>query len=233
MKNILWFLAVLVTLLSVALLAWGFHNLGPMTLTSPGEIFIRQQAKDPKAYQAEFLAQAPQLKGAGFTAYSFHRDLKDPKTLITTLKCSHLGRGVAFVQSPQFTSALDKSGARIPQVWYGIDQKPRVYGGDFSPKPAGIVIARNEVRDYAFWLKCFFAEDGGRHNHPGRHYKNSDYSIHYLLFTPAVALVAHEASDVSKAPAFMGSDPLVGEMQSTGVIGLDVWYGINLSEGTF
>jgi hypothetical protein len=48
-----------------------------------------------------------------------------------------------------------------------------------------------------------------------------------------VAIVVHEASDVSKAPQFMTSDHMNGEMESTGVVGLEIWYGINIEEGTF
>jgi hypothetical protein len=203
-----------------------------VSLHAPGEIFIRQKAQSYQSYRQAFLSQTPDFKAQGFSAYSLHLDLKDSKTLIVTLKCSNLKKGVDFVRSPQFTAALDKAGARIPEVWYGLDTTPRQYGAQ-SKKPAGIVIARNEVRDYAFWLKCFYAEDGGKHNHPGRKYKNSGYSIHHLPGNPAVAIVVHEASNVSKAPSFMISDPMTGEMESTGVIGLEVWYGVNMEEGTF
>ena len=117
-------------------------------------------------------------------------------------------------------------------VWYGLDSKERKYT-DQPKMTGGIVIAHNEVRDYKFWLDCFYKEDGGKHNHPGRKYKNSNYSIHHLPGEPEVAIVAHEASDVSKAPVFMTSDPMNGEMEATGVIGLEIWYGINLEEGLF
>ncbi|HET9870204.1 MAG TPA: hypothetical protein VFR02_06905 [bacterium] len=232
MKNILWFLAVVMIFVPFAVLGLVWPHL-PANLSGPGEVFIRQEAADPAGYRADLLAQSPALKAAGFTAYSFHRDLRDPKVTITTLKCSDLAQGLAYLRSAKFEDALDKADPRIPQVWDGLDSKPRLYDKPLPKAPAGLVIARNEVRDYPFWLKCFFAEDGGKHNHPGRHYQNSAYSIHHLPGKPAVAIVVHEASDVSKAPAFMRSGPLNGEMESTGVIGLEVWYAVNLSSGTF
>jgi len=202
------------------------------SLNAPGNIFIRQKAGDTKAYREALLGQKDQLKAHGFSAYSLHRDLKDRHVLIVTLKCSDLEKGIDFVRSPDFMSALDKAGARIPMVWYGLDTTERKYFG--QPKmTGGIVIARNEVRDYKFWLDCFYKEDGGKHNHPGRKYKNSAYSIHHLPGKPETALVVHEASDVSKAPAFMTSDAMNGEMEATGVIGLEIWYGINIEEGLF
>jgi len=124
---------------------------------------------------------------------------------------------------------MDKAGGRIPQVWWGLDEVGRTYR-DLPEQGGGIVIARNEVRDYPFWLKCFKAQN---HNHEGRKYKNSDYSVHYLPGKPAVAIVVHEASDVSKAPQFMTSDHMNGEMESTGVVGLEIWYGVNIEEGVF
>lgn len=202
------------------------------SLNSPGTVFIHQKAGDFKAFRSAFLAQAQNLKAHGFTAYSLHRDLYDPNTYILVLQCSDLGDGVSFIRSPEYIAGIDKSEARIPTIWYGLDHNPR----QFAAQPqmtGGIVIARNEIRDYAFWLKCFYAEDGGKHNHPGRKYKNSNYSIHHLLGDPAVAIVAHDASDVSKAPSFMVSDPMKYEMESTGVTGLEIWYGINLEEGFF
>jgi len=201
-------------------------------LNAPGEVFIRQKVKTIDLFRRVFLAQSQNLKAHGFTAYSLHRDLKDSRTIIVTLKCIDLGESVEFVRSSDFMSALDKADTQIPIVWYGLDTTERKYTA--QPKmTGGIVIARNEVRDYKFWLDCFYKEDGGKHNHPGRHYKNSNYSIHHLSGDTAVAIVAHEASDVTKAPAFMTSDAMRGEMEATGVIGLEIWYGINLEEGLF
>lgn len=201
-------------------------------LNTPGTVFIRQSTKYPAAFRQAFLDECQHLKENGFSAYSLHRDLKDPHTVILTLKCSDLKKGVEFVRSPEFLSALDKAGTQIPMVWYGLDTTERQYT-DQPKMKGGIVIARNEVRDYKFWLDCFYKEDGGKHNHPGRQYKNSHYSIHHLPGNPEVAIVVHEASDVTKAPFFMGSDAMKGEMEATGVIGLEIWYGINLEEGLF
>lgn len=211
------------------LLAMLGGQVGASPLNSPGDIFIREKASGAKAFKTELLAQAQILKTQGFTAYSLHKDLKAKDTFILTLKCSDLGKGVSYIRSEAFMSAMDKAGARIPQIWYGLDTQERVYTS--QPKmTGGIVIARNEVRDYDFWLKCFRAQN---HNHEGRKYKNSGYSIHHLPGDPAVAIVVHEASDVSKAPQFMTSDHLNGEMESTGVVGLEIWYGVNIEEGTF
>lgn len=206
-----------------------FQKADSSSLDSPGNIFIHQKAADLKSFRAAFLGQKESLKAHGFEAYSLHRDLKDPKTFILTLKCSDLDKGVSFVRSPEFMSAMDKAAARVPMVWYGLDTDERKYTN--QPKmTGGIVIAINQVRDYPFWLKCFKSES---HNHPGRKYKNSNYSIHHLPGNPAVVIVAHEASDVSKAPSFMISDPMNGEMEATGVVGLEIWYGINIEEGIF
>lgn len=206
-----------------------FYSDPAASLASGGTVFVRQNAKDLSAYRQAFLVQGPNLKTQGFTAYSLHKDLKAKNTFILTLKCSDLQKGVSFVRSPEFMAAMDKAGARIPQIWYGLDTEERVYTSQPKMK-GGIVIARNEVRDYDFWLKCFRAQN---HNHEGRKYKNSAYSVHHLPGDPAVAIVVHEASDVSKAPQFMTSDHMNGEMESTGVVGLEIWYGTNIEEGLF
>src|ERR1700677_2965145 len=203
-----------------------------LSLNAPGTVFIRQKAKDIKTFREVFLGQKENLKTHGFSAYSLHRDLKDSRTIIVTLKCSNLEKDVEFIRSPEFISALDKADTQIPMIWCGLDRTERQYS-DQPKMTGGIVIARNEVRDYKFWLDCFYKEDGGKHNHPGRQYKNSHYSIHPLPGNPEVAIVVHEASDVTKAPSFMVSDAMKGEMEATGVIGLEIWYGINLEEGIF
>jgi len=199
------------------------------SLNGPGNIFIRQKAEKRADYLMAFLNQATALKAHGLTGYSFHQDLKEKTTYILCVKCADLEKGLDFVQSPEFQSGMDKAGAGIPQIWWGLDETGRSYQ-DLPEMGGGIVIARNEVRDYPFWLKCFRAQN---HNHEGRKYKNSHYSVHYLPGKPAVAIVVHEASDVSKAPAFMTSDHLKGEMESTGVVGLEIWYGVNIEEGIF
>ncbi|HTA76569.1 MAG TPA: hypothetical protein VK791_05380 [bacterium] len=210
------------------------------SLDAAGTVFIRQHTKSIKTYREVFLAQAQNLKVHGFTAYSLHRDLKDSHVVIVTLKCLDLEEGVHFIRSAEFMSAMDKADVQIPVVWYGVDLTNwgtlKLDQRQYSNQPemtGGIVIARNEVRDYKFWLDCFYKEDGGKHNHPGRKYKNSNYTIHHLPGDPEVAIVAHEASDVSKAPVFMASEAMKGEMEATGVIGLEIWYGINLEEGLF
>lgn len=214
------------------LLLFGVFNIQLATASesnSSGNIFIREKATDLKSFRDVFLGQKDNLKTHGISAYSLHRDLKDSKTFILTLKCSDLEKGVDFVRSQEFMTAMDKAGARIPMIWYGLDTDERKYT-DQPKMTGGIVIAINQVRDYDFWLKCFKSES---HNHPGRKYKNSDYSIHHLPGKPAVAIVVHEASDVSKAPIFMTSDPMNGEMEATGVVGLEIWYGTNIEEGVF
>lgn len=210
------------------------------SLNAPGSVFIRQHTKDIKTFREVFLEQKQNLKTHGFSAYSLHRDLNDSHTVIVTLKCSDLEKGMDFVRSPEFMSAMDKADVQMPMVWYGLDLTDwsglKITKREYTNQPqmaGGIVIARNEVRDYQFWLDCFRKEDGGRHNHAGRHYQNTNYSIHHMPGKPEIAIVVHEASDVTKAPAFMVSDAMKGEMESTGVIGLEVWYGINLEEGLF
>ena len=198
----------------------------------PGTIFLRQKSMNFKALEETFLAEGEKFKSHGFSAYSLHRDLYDRQTMIATLRCSDLEKGLDFLRSPVFMAAMEKAGGRIPRVWYGLDTTERKYAVQ-SPMTGGIVIARNEVRDYQFWLDCFYKEDGGKHNHPGRKYKNSNYSIHHMPGKPEVAIVVHEASDVTKAPVFMTSDGMNGEMEATGVLGLEIWYGVNLREGFF
>lgn len=205
---------------------------GGPAVTSQGTVFIREKVKDTKVFRDLLRGQLINLKSHGFSAYSLHQDLMDPQTFILTLKCSNVKKGVDFIRSPEYMAVFDRAGARIPMIWYGADVAERKYT-DRSKMTGGIVIARNEVRDFGFWKTCFYKEDGGKHNHPGRKYKNSNYSIHYLAGKPEVAIVVHEASDVSKAPDFMISDPMVGEMEATGVIGLEIWYGKNLEERTF
>jgi len=202
------------------------------SLNSPGTLFLKERVKNIEAFKKGFLDQRANLEAQGFQAYSLHRDLQDTHTLILILKCSNLGKGLAFVRSPDFLEAMDdKAGAKIPILWYGLDVTHREFT-DQAHMSGGIVIARNEVRSYKFWKYCFDHEDGGKHNHPGRKYANSNYCHYWLPGDPEVAIVTHDASDVSKAPVFMNSDPLNDEMEATGVVGVDFWYGINLEEGT-
>jgi|SRR5580658_5484513 quinol monooxygenase YgiN len=196
----------------------------------PGNLFIHEKIADLKAFQKTFQDQRQNLKNEGFLAYSLHRDLQDPKSIILTLKCSDLEKAMAFIRSDEFRKPMEKAGVSDPIVWEGMDVMERKYE-DRSPITggSGVVIANNRVRSYSFWKKCWDAE--GKHNHPGRGYKNSNYSIHKLGEKPATVIVAHEASDITKAPAFMNSPHMKGVMESIGVIDLKIWYGINLEEG--
>ncbi|HUO56750.1 MAG TPA: hypothetical protein VMV05_01095 [bacterium] len=196
----------------------------------PGNLFIHEKTSGFEPFKAAFNAQKENLKSHGFSAYSLHRDLKDSRSFILTLKCSNLKSAVDFIQSPAFQSAMRKGGVKESVLWEGLDAKGRAYADRLHPK-GGIVIARNEVKSYKFWKQCFDAE--GKHQHANRGYQASRYSIHYLLANPEVAYVVHEASDVSKAPAFMTSDHMKGIMEATGVTRIDIWYGINVEEGLF
>ncbi|HEY5039464.1 MAG TPA: hypothetical protein VIJ93_10365, partial [bacterium] len=127
-------------------------------------------------------------------------------------------------------SACVGAGVGLPVIWAGADVRERKY--ENQPKmTGGIVIANNQVRSYDFWKACFDAE--GHHNHAGRDYIPSNYSIHHLAGKPDTVLVVHEASDITKAPVFMTSDAMKGVMEASGVTGIEIWYGINLEEGTF
>ena len=196
-----------------------------------GNLFIRQTISDITAWKAAFQSEKPSFKAEGFLAYSLHRDLIDPKVFILTLKCSNLREAMAFVQSTDYQTAFSKAGVKDPVIWCGGDVKERHY--ENNPKmTGGIVIANNQVKSYAFWKACWDAE--GQHHHPGRGYVPSNYSIHHLIGKPNdTVLVAHEASDITKAPAFMTAAPMKGVMEASGVVKIDIWYGFNLEEGVF
>ena len=201
------------------------------SLSSPGTIFLKEKVKNIKNFEAAFLNECPNLKAQGFMAYSLHRDLYDPRVIILILKCSNLEKGLAFARSPAFLETMYfRAGANIPTLWYGLDVTDRKFDNQ-SPISGGIVIARNEVRSYKYWKTCFDQESGGKHNHPGRKYKNSNYCHYWLPGNPEVAIVTHDASDVTKAPAFMTSDALDCVMEATGVVGIEIWYGFNLQQG--
>src|SRR5579885_1259162 len=111
-----------------ALLCSSAACLGPGgSLDKPGTLFLRDRIGGFQTFRAAFLGQAPGLKAGGFSAYSLHRDLGDPHRLILTLKCSDLGKGLAFVRSPGFLEALGKAGVGIPSLWYGLDVTGRAY----------------------------------------------------------------------------------------------------------
>jgi hypothetical protein len=220
-----------------SLLAFGFlfASLGcqRQSLHSPGTLFLSQSVDDYKTFHTAFLTQSGNLKERGFLAYSLHQDASDPKRYILTLKCSDLGKGLAFVQSDYFLNAMNKAGCGIPDIWRGLDISDRAYQNE--PKmTGGIVIARNEVKSFAFWKKGFDAE--GPHRHANRHYTASNRSVHYWPAAgngPDAVVVAHTASDINKAPAFMDSPSMRGEMEALGVTGLEVWYGKNIEQGLF
>jgi len=202
---------------------------GP-NLRSPGNFFLRQKAPNLQAFKDALKKLKPELKQKGFLAYSLHRDLGDRQTYILTLKCVDLRQGEEFLRSPAFREPLGAAGVGEPALWSGLDVRARTYENQPS-MTGGIVIAANCVKDYPFWQKCFDAEGG--HHHADRGYVPSHYSIHHLPGKPDWALVVHEASDVRKAPAFMTSPAMKGVMESTGVVQIEIWYGVNLEQGIF
>ncbi len=192
-----------------------------------GTVFIRQPIDNMENFKSAFEAQKSHLKTAGFSAYSLHRDMTNPRVLIITLKCLSLRKGLNLIESPEYMSALEKGGAGIPVVWPGVDVRDRKYINQ-PPPPGGIVIARNTVRSFDFWMTCFAAET---HHHAGRGYIPGNLSVHRQFGGQDAVIVAHEASDVTKAPAFMDGEEMKGTMEATGVVGVEIWYGINLEEG--
>jgi hypothetical protein len=200
---------------------------------SPGNIFIRMEAGDLQSFplQETFRSQKENLKKHGGLAYSLHRDWTEKGAFILTLKCSNLRKVVNFTRSPNFLTPFERAGAKEFADWIGDNVVERAYGNRRFPAGGkrGIIVAHNEVKSYDFWKACWDAE--GKHRHAKRGYQASRYSIHHLGGKPDQVLVVHEASDVSKAPAFMTSDHLKGAMEAMGVTGIDIWYGINLEEG--
>ena len=194
-----------------------------------GNLFIREKIGDFNDFKFVFLSQRANLKANGFSAYSLHRDLYKPDILIVTLKCVDLKKAMGFVQSGFFQKVMEKVGVKDPVFWAGADVVERKYEKK-QKVTGGIVIANNQVRSYDFWKTCFEAEGG--HKHADRGYIPSRYSIHHQSGKPDVVLVVHEASDISKAPIFMASDAMKGVMESTGVTKVEIWYGINLEEGS-
>jgi hypothetical protein len=209
---------------------------------SPGNIFIRQKAADAKAYQAAVKELRKDFKANGFSAWSLHRDLNNPGLLILTLKCSDLEKGLDFVKSSQYRDTMKKAGGKGMSLWSGADVNARTYK-KLPKKPAGIVIAFNQLRSYNYWFAFYNAEHdtkhGGKNVHEGEHYhaerpyKSGNYSIHRGLGKPDSAIVVHEASDVSKAPSFMTAPPMKIMQKPSGITRFEVWYGYNLSQGTF
>jgi hypothetical protein len=232
--------AGMILLLAVPL-GWAADSPAPSS-DSPGNIFIRQKADDAKTFQAAFKGLRKEFKANGFSAYSLHGDLKNPGLLILTLKCSNLEKGLTFLKSADYMTTIKKVGVKGMSVWSGADINALTYK-KMPKKPAGIVIARNQLRSYDYWFAFYNAEHdtthGGKNAHKGEHYhaerpyKSSNYSIHRGLGKPDSAVVVHEASDVSKAPAFMTAPPMKIMAKPAGITQLDVWYGYNLDEGTF
>lgn len=216
----------------LALLFIGSACRGPSGSYSekPGNLFIREKIGDFNGFKSAFLSQRENLKDNGFSAYSFHRDLYEPDILIVTLKCVDLKKAIGFVRSASFLKVMEKASVKDPVLWAGEDVVERKYEKR-QKVTGGIVIANNQVRSYDFWKTCFDAEGG--HKHAERGYIPSHYSIHHQSGKPDVVLVVHEASDIAKAPIFMTSDAMRGVMESTGVTKVEIWYGINLEEGSF
>jgi hypothetical protein len=214
----------------------------PPSSNSQGTIFIREKVADEGAFHPAFNSIRDEFKTAGFLAYSLHRDLQNPSYLILTLQCSNLEKGVAFLKEKKYLLAMKKVCVRDAVVWSGADIIPRVYG-DLSPQPAGIVIARNDLKSYDYWKAVFDAEHnpahGGRNPnkeegyHEKRDYQASHYSIHRGVGKADVAYVVHEASVVSKAPEFMTSAPMKTMKGPLGIMKFTVWYGVNIEQGAF
>jgi hypothetical protein len=222
-------------------LVWAADSPAPSP-DSPGNIFIRQKAADAKAFQQAIQDLRSEFKASGFSAWSLHHDLNNPGLLILTLKCSNLEKGLTFVKSADYRDAMKKSGVAGMTFWGGADVQARTYK-KLAKKPAGIVIAYNRLKSYDYWFAFYNAEHdnkhGGKNVHEGEHYhaerpyKSGNYSIHRGLGKPDSAIVVHEASDVSKAPAFMTAPPMVITQKPAGITGFEVWYGYNLSQGNF
>lgn len=214
----------------------------PPPADSQGTLFIREKPADVKTFQTAFQNLRADFKANGFLAYSLHTDLQDPSFIILTLQCSNLAKGLAFLKTDVYKTAMKTTGVKDAVVWSGADITPRVYG-DLPPKPAGVVIARNDLKSYDYWKAVFDAEHNPAHGgknpnkeegyHEKRDYTASHYSIHRGLEKNDVAYVMHEASDVSKAPEFMTSAPMKAMQEPLGIKRFTVWYGVNLEQGTF
>jgi quinol monooxygenase YgiN len=228
-------------LFSILQVCWAASSPSP-SADSQGTIFIREKAADEGAFQTAFKSLRDEFKSAGFLAYSLHRDLQNPSYLILTLQCSNLEKCAAFLKEENYLSAMKKAGVTNPVLWSGADITPRVYG-DLPPQPAGIVIARNDLKSYDYWKAVFDQEHNPTHGgknpnkeegyHEKRDYQASHYSIHRGLGPSDVAYVAHEASDISKAPEFMTSAPMKAMKGPLGITKFTVWYGVNLEQGFF
>ena|GEM_PF-1196992 len=214
----------------------------PPAADSQGTLFIREKTADVKTFQSSFLNLRNDFKTNGFLAYSLHADLQDPSFLILTLQCSNLAKGLAFLKTEVYKTAMKTTGVKDAVVWCGGDITPRKYD-DLPPKPAGIVIARNDVRSYDYWKAMFDQEHNPQHGgnnankgegyHEKRDYLPSHYSFHRGLEKHDVVYVVHQASDVSKAPFFMTSQPMRAMQGPLGIQKFTVWYGVNIEQGVF
>ncbi len=232
---------MVLTIFSAVPFSWATDSPAPSS-DFPGNLFIRQNAGDTKVFKVEFQKLFGDFKANGFSDYSLHRDLKNPRYLILTLKCANLNNGIHFIKSATYKASMKKAGVKDSMVWSGVDINPRTYS-PLPQKPAGIVIARNTLRSYDYWKAQFDSEHdthhGGKNENPGEHYhgerqyKAGNYSIHRGLGKPDTAIVVHEASDITKAPAFMNSAPMRIMQDPFGITKFEVWYGYNLEEGSF
>jgi hypothetical protein len=209
---------------------------------SPGTFFIHEKIRDLAAFQTAFQGSKGDFKANGFTSYSLHQDINGPSNLILILQCSNLEKGKVYLSSKPYESAMKKAGVSKAVLWYGADVLPRP-AGKLPPKPAGIVVARNDLKSYDYWKSFYDSEHDPSHGgknpdkqagyHAERHYEGSHYSIHRGLEKHDVAYVVHEASDVTKAPEFMTSQPMRAMKKPLGILKFQVWYGYNLEQGTF
>lgn len=207
------------------LLLWGSLSckaFGPSYPDAPGTIFIRQQICDIDYFKKVFFDPRKNLRAEGFTAYSIHRSLEDPKGYLLVFQCSDLKRAVKYVQSSHFHSICVGSGLGVPLMWAGVDVVGRKYV-NLNPMTGGIVIERNEVKDYDSWKKWFDNTNSS----------TGDYSIHDLKGMPEVVIVARAVPDVFAVRTLMDSDQMKNALEATGITKQEIWYGINLEEGTF
>jgi len=217
-------------LLSLALAL--LSGCSPPYPSTPGNIFLKVRVLDEKAWRKGFETEIPVLKAQGFQAYSLHQDLSDPQSLLLTLKCKDLRKGLRFATGGNLLDLPTVMGKQV--VWAGTDVQERSYLYGISKGTSGIVIVRHQVKDFDFWHKGYQHASGGTHHHPDRGYKPSRRSVHRVPGHPAAALVVHAASNVSKAPAFMETQNMRDRMEAGGVIGTpEIWYGTDIEEGLF
>jgi hypothetical protein len=209
---------LLVLLVSVLSCQWG----GIRYPETPGTIFIRQQICDIDFFKQKFLLNPRNhLKDKGFTAYSLHRDLTDPKTYLIILRCQNLKKGVDFIQSAGLHAICVGAGLGLPLLWAGEDVKPREY--ENRPQmTGGIVIIRNQFKDGINGKSLADAEG-----------KGGQEGLYRLLGNPGLLIVTDEFYDAAQIPNFVDSANLNGGVGAAGIIKREIWSGINLEEGLF